>query len=155
MNVEHPEPVSTMDFVHILSVLVDDIFILSRRAMVYNDRGKCTAAVPACRLRRKRFKASKRVEYQKNDVWQLHPIWWANGSNCARAIYMSVIPNGNLISTTTSPAPVAQRKGVMKRQTLDWDSLRERSLQPGGFGEDRVRLWSVSIPWMHTQADKV
>ena len=83
----------------------------------------------------------KRVKYKKDD--------------CARAIYMSVIPNGNLISTTTLSSAAAKRKGVMKRQTLDWDALRERSLQPGGFGEDRVRLWSVSTPWMPTQADKV
>lgn len=32
-----------------------------------------------------------------------------------------------------------------------WASFRQRSLQPGGFGEDRVRIWFVhSVQTLHT-----
>jgi hypothetical protein len=32
-----------------------------------------------------------------------------------------------------------------KHEELDWDELRTLSLAPGGFGENRIRLWQVSV----------
>ncbi|KAH7918756.1 hypothetical protein BV22DRAFT_1041531 [Leucogyrophana mollusca] len=30
-------------------------------------------------------------------------------------------------------------------ETIDWDELRALSLRPGGFGEDRVRIWTALL----------
>ena len=32
-----------------------------------------------------------------------------------------------------------------KCSLIDWEALRRRSLQPGGFGDDRVDLWCVNM----------
>lgn len=32
-----------------------------------------------------------------------------------------------------------------KYTRLDWQTLRTQSLQPGGFGEERVTIWYVII----------
>lgn len=33
---------------------------------------------------------------------------------------------------------------------LDWQTLRTQSLQPGGFGEERVLIWYVKITTLST-----
>ena len=35
-----------------------------------------------------------------------------------------------------------------KRTRIDWQSLRTQSLQPGGFGEERITIWyAITTLW--------
>ncbi|KAF8997108.1 rab-GTPase-TBC domain-containing protein [Cyathus striatus] len=40
-----------------------------------------------------------------------------------------------------SEKPPSLREKVKSTPSLDWDDLRRRSLEPGGFGDSRVNLW--------------